>query len=290
VAFPAPPHVVLSDLDLKRDDVYVYWSSVVVPKLAVPEALTKLGAPEAAGWGYFRTLYARPASAAFSVVLCGRARKLDSRKGYSFVAAEYPEGELWGWIKEGMQDTPEADRRHDVSCSSPIRNAAPEDYRRPMDDTFKAIPLERRIHDGDELFFLRRSSGSSETLACQKVRIAKAARAPHLLAQYIREDGSIEETHFFARAGIRMGVGPDQLTPDGTQHSNSMGVGDHLRAVTEDGASIGFVRFGESVEEDKGVIRAYRPTSVQWWDRSAEKCAERLKSLNEAGEPPQAQP
>lgn len=285
--FPQPLSWIISEADVAKAQGRVLARlglSVLVPKQSVPRNWSRLGSADSLVWGYYRPLHLRPGGAQFSLLLCGRVRELDQRNGYVFVAAEFPTGELWGWMntRPHYPDTPS--HGDDFSCMHPIPEGKPEDYRYPTKE-FEQMPLEKRMLVGDEFFYVRRSDSTSTKLECQRARLDKPTKAAGLVLQYLRMDGGIEKTRSISPHDDRVYIDKSQLNPDGSLILELGGVGTHLRAVIEDGSSIGFVEFGSSVDEYDSRVSYFHPTAVWWWDRTPERCQERLELLRDATAP-----
>ena len=137
----------------------------------------------------------------------------------------------------------------------------------------------------DEFFFVERAESDSTKLECQRARLAKNTKAAGLLLQYLRIDGSAEKTRRISLHDDRIYVDKSQLNPDGSMLLKLGGVGAHLRAVIEDGSSIGFVEFGTTETEHESRVSYFHPIAVRWWDRTPERCQERLELLQDATAP-----
>ena len=285
-SFPASLSPVVSDADLAKTGGYLlakFGLSVLVPRKTVPRIWSRMGDVDSLDWGYYRPLHLRPGGFQFSLLLCGRVRELERHNGYVFLAAEFPTGELWGWMSQ-RPDYPDhpSEKGDDISCMHPVPEGKPADYLYPSTAKFEQTPLGKRMVVADEFFRVRRSDSDPTRLECQGVRLAQDTKAKGKLLQYLAKDGSIERTRHLSIWDDRVYVGLSQLEPDGSVISASGGVGTHLRAVREDGSSIGFVYFGTHEEEHESRVRYFHPTAVEWWDRTAERCHSRLELLQAA--------
>src|SRR5678815_1976155 len=146
--------------------------------------------------GYYRSLYVAPARTRFSLLRCGRVRRLEARHRYVHVAAEYAAGELWGWMPEIRSD--DTDR----GCAGPDPDAAPNDYTAALDaDNIGA--LEYQMKPGDQFYFVRHDD---DRLECQHVKLARPAKNRGLVIHDVGADGSISNTHPFWVQGNRVRV------------------------------------------------------------------------------------
>ena len=279
-AFPGElPHV-LTDASYHEGHFKQFGLNALVPRVAPMREQARLGDLRSGAWGYHRALYLEPGWGPFSLVRCARVRTRERRdldgvlnvqRHWVFVAAEYPQGELWGWMRE--PDGPEQDRQWDLGCHSPEPHFAPSwDYRpaAPLDR-----PLEQRMKAGEEFYVIRREG---EELACKQVRLSKNARTGGLLANFLL-NGVLQATHDFSAKGVRAWIDAAPLAPDGKLLAGCGCVPAHLRAVAADGDSIQFVEYGATVAEDREEVVYFLRDAGQWWDRSEGKCRERLAPL-----------
>jgi hypothetical protein len=282
-AFPMPMSWIISDADLTKSRGYLFAKSgleVLIPRVVTRRNWSKLGNGDSIDWGYYRTLHLRPGGIQFSFVLCGRVRELERRNGYVFVAAEFPTGELWGWVSmRPSYPSNTNEKGKDLACSQSIPEGRPSDYsfaHPPMP------PLNKRMTVGDEFFYVRRTATNSGRLECQHVRLAKNEKSKGMVIQYLRADGGVDKTRRISVGEDRAYIDKAELLPDGTVISSNGGVGSHMRAVTEDHDSLGFVEFGTTDTEYNAKVTYFHRVATDWWDRTLERCQERLPFLQDA--------
>lgn len=279
--FPGSPLPVLPLLDYQDlgRELSMNSLSVRFPKRITRSAESRLRESAQDEWGRYRGLRPEPGGAAFSMLRCGRFQTLHHKQGHlAYVAAEYPAGELWGWVDmRPPRYATAAEASWDEACSNGVPYGSPADYERAQRDTFRKRPLEQRIRPGDE-FYLRTEEARGAEL-CQSVRVASAPHPakPGLLLHFLEPDGSVAYARALVRHGIRAQVHPYILESDGTLRYTVSGVGMALRAVREDSDSIGFVSFGHTEAEDGIDVFRFDRAALLWWDRSREKCETRLR-------------
>jgi len=255
----------------------LYPINVLVPRLESRRPRSKIADPDSVQLNRYRLLHLKPGGVPFSLVLCGRIHILEYRDGYAHVAAEYPEAELWGWLKQTGTSDLQADYNYeDPGCFLSQAQGLPKDYRSPDTEAFKRNPLEKRMNVGDEFYRLQYSKTKPLELVCEKIRIAEAEGSHHTLIHLLNEDGSIRATHSFNRMGTHAATHPYFLEPGGKFRFAASGIGELLRAVAEDGGSIGFLDDGATKAEEIAQVYGYYPPLLLWWDRSMEKCVEHL--------------
>lgn len=279
-AFPSQLPDVLTDASYHEERIKEFGLDALIPRVAPVREQTRLGDLRSGAWGYHRALYLEPGWGPFSLVRCGRVRTLERRdldavlnaqRHWVFVAAEYPEGELWGWMREPYGIEP--NRPWDLGCQSPEPSFTPSWDYRPAAPLGR--PLEQRMKAGDEFYVIRRQG---EELACKQVRLSKNARTGRLLAHFLF-NGVLQATRDFSARGVRAWIDSVPLAADGKPLAGCGGVGAHLRALQTDGDSIQFVEYGVTVAEDRQEVIYFHPDAGQWWDRSELKCRERLVPL-----------
>lgn len=281
--FPIPSTEIIT-----TDRGFRLWEmNVLVPRMAVPRQWSKMaGDADSLDWGYYRTLLLRPDGIPFSMALCGRLRKLGQRSGHLFVAAEYPTGELWGWMRQKQgSPVPPNGRGEDFGCHHAIPEGHPADYESADSKAFEQTPLEQRMVQNDEFYFVRHTDADQSKLECKRVVVAKGPRKEDTIIHFMRADGSIEETRRLSRKDNHVYLGSEGLAPNGDAIRPCGRIGAHLRAVRDEGDSIGFLEYGSSTAERDSVVLSYHPRLLIWWDRSPEQCQERLRRGEDAFAP-----
>jgi hypothetical protein len=142
---------------------------------------------------------------------------------------------------------------------------------------FQEHPLQQLIKAGDEFYLADRSS-QTHKFVCHKVRVVRDP-SRSLMLHYVAEDGTVNVARKLSLKGKRLYIGAVGFSPQGKSLFSS-GIGTHLRAVSEDKGSIGFVGFGASPEEDRVEVRYFAPYMLEWWDRELTKCQERAQLRN----------
>lgn len=279
-SFPGPPQPVLTDRDLRQSltgarGLGLFGLPVLVPKHSRLRKWSRVN-PQESERGYYRVLL-NLQGRRLALITCGPTSVLDVSGAYVHVAADYPAGELWGWMITGLLWDPEpgAVRLWDWSCQDASPKDPPQEYLPPSRVAFENAPVEQRIRVGDEFYFPEWQEGRA---TCRRVRIAQKQPRAKLLLHFLKDDRDFIHARGLVLQGDSVSVHPYRLERDGSLRYTVGGAGWKLRAVRVQDEAIGFVEVGATREESESEIHYFDPRALIWWDKTHNECEERIKA------------